>query len=393
VATHDILIVGGGPAGCAAAIHAANLRPDLTDRILLLDKAQFPRVKICGGGVVRRADHLLQRMGIALDVDASSIHAARFVFPARAITIKRANMFRIVRRAEFDHALLQFAQSKGIHIRQEAPVLELQRSRDAILVHTPRETYRASVVIGADGANGITRRAVAAGRPRLSMVGLETFTDPVHSELGHRARHMAVFDFTCTMVGVQGYSWDFPAGADAMPLVNRGVFHSHISGRDSRLNLKSYLADSLRQRGIATDPGEIKGHPAHMYDPSVPCSAPRIVLAGDAIGVEPLLGEGISSALETGMMAAEAACRALATGDHSFRTYGAEIRASHRARSMLLKRRAAERFYVGQATWWVLLAAVGLGAAYNVTSQMWEGLAGKWGGAAPNAVSVSDEGG
>lgn len=213
------------------------------------------------------------------------------------------------------------------------------------------------------------------------MVGLETFTDPVQSELGHGARHTAVFDFTCTTAGVQGYCWDFPAGTDTLPLVNRGVFHSHISGHTSSPNLKSYLADSLRQRGIAADPGEIKGHPEHMYDPSAPCSAPRILLAGDAIGVEPLLGEGISTALETGMMAAEAACRALATGDYSFRNYAGEIRTSHKARSMLLKRRAAERFYTEQARWWVLLAAVGLDAAYSLTSRMWEGLASKKGGA------------
>ena len=212
---HDVIIVGGGPAGCAAAVHVAKLRPDLVHRIVLLDKARFPRVKLCGGGVVRRADRLLHRMGVAADVQSTAIRAATFVFPERSVTLRRANLFRIVRRAEFDHALLLHVKSLGVNVQEEATVTAFDEVGDAVLVRTPDQTYRGRVVVGADGANGISRRTVALARPSLSMVGLEIFTDPRPSELGHASRHTAVFDFTGTTAGVQGYSWDFPAGADA----------------------------------------------------------------------------------------------------------------------------------------------------------------------------------
>lgn len=370
--TYDLIIIGAGPAGCAAAVQVANLAPALARRTLVLDKARFPRVKICGGGLVRRADYLLARLGLQPEVRATHVHSARFLFPGRELTLHKRNMFRIVRRVEFDHALLQQAQARGVTIQQETAVLDLARTGDGVLVQTPHETLRARVVIGADGAGGLARKAIVRGPQRLSMVGLETFTDPVESERAPQLRHTAVLDFRCTAAGVEGYSWDFPVGSDDLPQVNRGIFHSHLSGRASRLSLKSYLMESLRDRGIVLEPGQIKGHPEHMYDPSLPCSAPHILLAGDAVGVEPLLGEGISSALETGMLAAEAACRAFQSADYSFREYSQEIRTSHKGRSMLLKRRAAERFHAGGARWWILVGAVGTSALHAVTSRLWE---------------------
>ncbi len=378
-APFDLIIIGAGPAGCAAAIRAAQLRPERASRVLLLDGARFPRVKVCGGGIVRRGDYLLRRLGVDLHVHSTPIDAGTFVFPSGTVTLRRPGMFRVVRREEFDDALLHFAQARGVQVRQGTPVLDLQLSPEGVLVSTPQERFRATVVIGADGANGLTRKVAISGRPRLSMVGLETFTRPTLPELTPRQRRTAVFDFTCVGAGIQGYAWDFPAGEEQSPLVNRGVFHTHFGGRPSRMNLKSYLLGSLHERNIEVAPEQIKGHPAHMYDPSVPCSAPHLLLAGDAIGIEPLLGEGISSALETGIMAAETAVRALRSGDYSFSRYSDDVRASHRMRSVRLKRAVAERFYTGQPRWWALVGTVGVTAAYLRASQSWDGLRGMTG--------------
>ena len=76
------------------------------------------------------------------------------------------------------------------------------------------------------------------------------------------------------------------------------------------------------------------------------------------------------------MMAAESACSALDSGDYSFDQYGHKIRKSQKARSMLLKRYAAERFYAGHSKWWILLGTVGAGALYTRASQMWEVVGG-----------------
>lgn len=373
---YDLIIIGAGPAGCAAAIRAAQLRPQRAARILLLDKARFPRAKICGGGIVRRGDYLLRRLGADLYVHSAPIDTATFIFPSRTITLRRSEMFRVVRREEFDDVLLHCAQASGVQVRQGTPVLDLQPSDDGVLVSTPQERFRARVVIGADGANSLVRRTIVAGRPPLSMVGLETFTRPAQAELAPPQRRTAVFDFRCADAGIQGYSWDFPAGAEQSPLVNRGVFHSHFGGRPSRVSLKSYLLGSLRERDIAVAPEQIKGHPMPMYDPASPASAPHLLLAGDALGIEPLLGEGISSALETGIMAAEAAVRALNGGDYSFSRYSHDLRTSHRMRSIRLKRAVAQHFYAGQPRHWALLGTVGATAAYLRTAQAWEGLRG-----------------
>lgn len=61
----DIIIVGAGPSGCATALELTNLDPKLANRILLLDKAIFPRVKLCAGGVIKDADAVLRQLGVA----------------------------------------------------------------------------------------------------------------------------------------------------------------------------------------------------------------------------------------------------------------------------------------------------------------------------------------
>jgi flavin-dependent dehydrogenase len=343
-------------------------------RILLLDRACFPRVKICGGGIVRRGDYLLHRLGVHLSVHSTSIDATRFVFPSRTLTISRSGMFRVVRRVEFDHGLLQSVESTGVQILQGTPVLDLQREGNGILVTTEQKTFRARAVIGADGANGIARKKIVCERSRLPMAGLETFTGPTRTERASPRPGAAVFDFRCTQDGIQGYSWDFPAGTEQAPLVNRGVIHSHFGGRSSRVSLKSYLMDSLRARDLEVSPSRIRGHPLHMYDPSLPCSAPHLLLAGDAIGVEPFLGEGISSALETGILAAEAAYQAFSHDDFSFTGYTGAIRGSHRMRSIRLKRAVAERFYGGHPRWWMLLGTIAVTGGYLRAAQAWDEL-------------------
>lgn len=259
---------------------------------------------------------------------------------------------------------------------QGTPVLDLRREGNGILVTTEQMTFRARAVIGADGANGIARRKIVGERSRLPMAGLETFTAPTRAERVAPRRGTAVFDFRCTCDGIQGYSWSFPAGTEQAPVVNRGVIHSHFGGRSSRTNLKSYLMDSLRALDLEVSPSGIRGHPLHMYDPSLPCSAPHLLLAGDAIGVEPLLGEGISSALETGVLAAEAAYRAFCHGDYSFSGYTKAIRTSQRMRSIRLKRAVAERFYGGYPRSWMLLGTIAVAGAYLRAAQAWDELAG-----------------
>lgn len=101
---YDIIIVGAGPAGSAAAIQIANRNPDLARRTLVIEKATFPRPKLCGGGVTTHADALLAQLRVRPAVSSFPIHAIKFVYDDLSFTFRWKNIFRVVRREEFDAA-------------------------------------------------------------------------------------------------------------------------------------------------------------------------------------------------------------------------------------------------------------------------------------------------
>ncbi|MCI0477878.1 MAG: FAD-binding protein, partial [Anaerolineales bacterium] len=140
---YDILIVGAGPAGCAAAIQIANKNPDLARRTLVIEKAVFPRHKLCGGGVTTHADNLLKRLRVHLDVPSFPIHAIKFVYDDLAFTFRMRNIFRVVRREEFDAALARCVRERGVALREGEAVVDLARDGAGVSVQTKDGSYRA----------------------------------------------------------------------------------------------------------------------------------------------------------------------------------------------------------------------------------------------------------
>ena len=110
-------------------------------------------------------------------------------------------------------------------------------------------------------------------------------------------------------------------------------------------SLKTAFTGWLRQRGIDLHQFNLRGHPALRYEPRARCSKPRILLVGDAAGVDPLLGEGITSALALGTIAAQAALDAIRKGNFSFADYEKRIRASPVGTLMRRRRLLARRLY------------------------------------------------
>ncbi|MGZ9234333.1 MAG: NAD(P)/FAD-dependent oxidoreductase, partial [Anaerolineales bacterium] len=134
---YDIIIIGGGPSGLSTALHIARDFPDLTHRILILEKARYPRPKLCAGGLVADAEILLQRLGLDVGevphVNADRIH---FDFEAKGLNMRvpKRHALRVIRRDEFDHWLARKAEARGVEIREGVTVKNILPDRDGLTV-------------------------------------------------------------------------------------------------------------------------------------------------------------------------------------------------------------------------------------------------------------------
>jgi flavin-dependent dehydrogenase len=328
----DVIVVGAGPAGSAVAAGLVRLDAEFASRLLVLERAHHPRPKLCGGGVTRRGERALRRLGLDVDVPSVWIDRIRFYANDSPTTIDRPARLRIVRRDEFDAALAARVREMGVEIREGVEVQCLQRDRDRIVLETSAGTYRARVVVGADGAKGTVRASlVREARDRVCRL-IEVLV-PVGDDCPEHRRRMAVFDFRGLRSSLQGYLWDFPCLVGGKPHLNIGVFDSRI--RDGRrAAMKDLLRARLAARGIDMEGTKLLGHPARWYGKGGRYSAPNVLLVGDAAGVDPLLCEGIAFALAYGPVAADAIVDAFRHEDFSFADYGMRIRRSGMGRTL-----------------------------------------------------------
>jgi flavin-dependent dehydrogenase len=339
----DIIIVGSGPAGLSTGLHLAQLAPDLAKRTLILERVRHPRPKLCAGGIMPGGEAWLNKLGLDLDqVPSIRAREAHFLFEGRGFVVHRAPyVFRVVRREEFDAWLADAARSRGLSLQEDTSVRRVRCLDDVVELETERGVYRARAVVGADGATSVVRRAVVRSNvPRVSRL-LEIL---VPAGLGapitlERDGGPALLDFSCMADDVQGYVWDFPTQVQQRPMRTQGVFDSRVHPQAPRALLKAALQGALARPGVALDLDKVQGHPLRWFHPRDAFSCPRVLLAGDAAGVDPLLGEGISFALGYGDVAARELRDAFACGDFSFQHY--RDRLLHHRIGRFLRRRTA----------------------------------------------------
>jgi geranylgeranyl reductase family protein len=338
---YEVVIAGAGPSGSAAALQLIKLDPRLSGRVLLLDKAVFPRTKLCAGGVTQGAELILSQLGIRIDLQSIPVHASRFVFPSGLLTVDQANQFRVFRRSEFDHYLVRTARERGAVIHEGEAVKRLTWASDAIIVYTSKQEYRAKVLIGADGANSTVRRLLRLRRHGRVMMGMEIQV-PADQVFPGPGQNVASFDYTQVSCGLPGYCWIFPSRHEGLSMLSLGILEASF-GTGKRSSLKSAFSRWLTGRGLDLRDFNLQAHPALRYCPRLPCAKHRVLLVGDALGVDPLFGEGITSALGLGVIAAESALCAITANDFSFSQYEQHIRSSligniMRRRSILARR-------------------------------------------------------
>ncbi len=289
---YDVIITGAGPAGTTAGYLLA--RKGLS--VLLLDKKNFPRKKACAGGITPKAMALFP-----FDISCLVRRTCREVKIIRpgntSFMIKTKDpLCYVTKRMNLDAYSLEKAVQAGCRFKKTDRIIRLDQDDHGVSLTLSydgkTDIVRAGHLIGADGANSKVRRLIGAQSSRIIKLPALEADVPVKNA-GH---YPMTFDFSRD---IRGYYWIFPRKSH----VNIGIFSARPNGTMNRALLKTYAQDRLKT-DILTD---VKGYPIATSCGKVHLGTGRVLLAGDAAGLaEPLLGEGIYSALKSGILSARA---------------------------------------------------------------------------------------
>ncbi|MCX5743725.1 MAG: NAD(P)/FAD-dependent oxidoreductase [Proteobacteria bacterium] len=318
----DLVIIGGGPSGISTALHVLAARP--RTRLVVLEKARYPREKVCAGGIGARAFRILDALGVAIDVPRARIDALALRVRGETIEIRQPELAVVVRRIQFDHAFAEAARARGVDVRDGCGVDAIAIDDHGVRVTTADgDELRAKAIVGADGITGIARRAIGLPRGELRAQVVELDTPGVAQDL---ARDTIVFDFDTR--DLAGYAWDFPTIVDGAPLQCRGVYCLHDHKRaldDPQARMATYLA----ARGLAIGDYKVKRLAERGLVPGEPIAARRAILVGEAAGIDIATGEGIGQAIEYGAVAGPYLATALDDDQLGFADWRAAIDRHH----------------------------------------------------------------
>lgn len=299
-ATMDVVIVGAGPAGAATALFLLAREPNLAGRVRLIDKARFPRDKTCAGAVGGRAERLLAEVGVTLDVPGVPIDGMDVQWAGGQAARRVGALGRVVRRRDFDAALVAQAQLRGAELLEGCALEGLTVHEDGVELETSAGRLRAELVVGADGLGSRVRRALGLPLGELLAQAVEVDTAPIASDPARDTLRFWVGDFP-------GYAWDFPTLVDGAAATNRGVYALAPEGR---VDVQRLLGERLAALGVDAPFSARRAFLVRGVTLRAPLAVPRVLLVGEAAGADALLGEGIAQAVQYGALAGDYLARA-----------------------------------------------------------------------------------
>jgi menaquinone-9 beta-reductase len=347
----DVIVVGAGPGGSAAAYHMA--RHGL--RVLLIDKSDFPREKVCGDGLTPRATRQLIRMGIDTSEKAGWLRnkGLRVIGGGVRLELDWPELasfpaYGLVRtRLDFDDMLAKRAVEAGALLRTgvnvTGPVLDDDGRAAGVLAQAgpakePVE-YRAPLVVAADGVSGRLPLAMGLAKREDRPIGVGVrryYRSPTRADDDYLESWLELRSAEDHERLLPGYGWIFGLG-DGRVNVGLGILNS--SSAFGKTNYRSLLTDWLGTTpadwGLcdeANADGPILGAALPMGFNRVPHYTRGVMLVGDSGGmVNPMNGEGIAYAMESGELAAEVAVQALARApgadrERALQAYPAELK-------------------------------------------------------------------
>jgi geranylgeranyl reductase family protein len=288
----DAVIVGAGPAGSTAAYRLA----DAGRRVLLVDRARFPRDKPCGGGLTMRAVRLLPFSVDPVVEDVVDRIEVRLGYGKHFERTGRAPLCLMTQRLRLDHFLVQQASAAGAEVREGVRVGAVEEREDAVRLVVDGEDVEGRTLLVADGANGTTARELGLPGSVVHGVALEGNVAYAAAPRTRYAGRM-VIEFG---IVPGGYGWVFPKGDH----VNVGV--GGWGGEGPRL--RAHLRRLCEEHRI--DPASVestRGHRLPMRRPEHRIARGRVALVGDAAGlVDPFSGDGMYEAFYSSRLVAAA---------------------------------------------------------------------------------------
>lgn len=296
----DVIVIGAGPSGASCAYNLKRFNPDAS--VMLIDKAEFPRYKPCGGGISPEVANYLD-----FDIEeALSYRCKQLVLNANGTQKTNNNCdILMVRREAFDCFLMEKAKQKGVTVETGCEVVDVENTKTHAIVKTKKGDFSAKIVVLAEGGAGRLARKLDISANNNVVAALEY---EHYQEKNDGSLHI---DFDQNN---NGYAWIFPK-SDGLSIGIGGFSVGKENGNKGLPQKLKKYADNL---GISELHREhLHGHPIQIYSGRKKLVHDRIMLIGEIAGcVDPLTAEGIRPAIKSGFLAAKILAEAIAKNDY-----------------------------------------------------------------------------